>query len=231
MAIGTGLAIIGGAIIGGVVASSAAKKAAAAASESTQAAISAQESAIDVQQEQFEATQSNLQPSLEAGNLAREEQQALIGLSGPEAEAAALSRAENSPGQQFLRDRAQKNLLRNASAIGGLGGGNVRKALVRQGVGFAQQDLQNRFGRLGQLAGQGQAAGTAIGQFGQASASNIGNAASNIGSAAIAGGTAASTGILNQNTAFQTGLTGVLAGAAQSGLVSDPVPDLVPEVA
>lgn len=78
----------------------------------------------------------------------------------------ALSRIETSPGQKFLRDRAQRNLLRNVSAIGGLGGGNVRSALVQQGVGFAQQDIQNRFGRLGQLAGQGQAAVTSIGQFG-----------------------------------------------------------------
>ncbi|GAG37164.1 unnamed protein product, partial [marine sediment metagenome] len=72
-----------------------------------------------------------------------------------EQQQAAFAALNESPGQQFLRDRAQKNLLRNSAAIGGLGGGNVRSALVQQGIGFAQQDLQNQFSRLGQLAGQG----------------------------------------------------------------------------
>lgn len=122
----------------------------------------------------------------------------------------AFDALNESPGQQFLRDRAQKNLLRNSSAIGGLGGGNVRSALVEQGVGFAQQDLQNQFGRLGQLAGQGQNAATSIGQFGQQSANNISNAQSNIGSAR-------SSGIINQGNAIQGAFSGALQGAAQGG--------------
>jgi hypothetical protein len=125
-----------------------------------------------------------------------------------EQQQSAFDALAQSPGQQFLRDRAQKNLLRNTSAIGGLGGGNVRSALVQQGVGFAQQDLQNQFGRLGQLAGQGQAAATSIGQFGQQTAGNIGNAL-------IAGGDARASGIMNQNTAFQNTLGGLANVAGQ----------------
>ena len=109
-------------------------------------------------QRQFDITQESLRPRLEAEAAALTQQQALIGLSGAEAQAEALQAIEASPGQQFLRDRAQRNLLRNQSAIGGLGGGNVRSALVEQGVGFAQQDIQNQFGRLGQIAGQGRTA-------------------------------------------------------------------------
>lgn len=144
----------------------AAEKAAREQEEGIQAGIAEQ-------RRQFDITQSNLQPFQEAGTAALGSQQDLLGLNGPEAQAAAFAALEQSPGQQFLRDRAQKNLLRNASAIGGLGGGNVRSALVQQGVGFAQQDLQNQFGRLGQLAGQGQSAATSIGQFGTQSAGNI----------------------------------------------------------
>ena len=51
--------------------------------------------------------------------------------------------------------------------------GNVRSALVQQGVGFAQQDFQNQFGRLGQLAGQGQQAASNVGQFGQQTSQGI----------------------------------------------------------
>ena len=84
-----------------------------------------------------------------------------------------------SPGQKFIRDRAQRSLTRNSSAIGGLGGGNVRSALVEQGAGFAQQDFQNQFGRLGQLAGQGQASAQSLGSLGSASIGRQGQLTSN----------------------------------------------------
>ena len=134
-----------------------------------------------------------------------------------EQQAAAFAAFGESPGQKFLRDRAQKNLLRNTAAIGGLGGGNVRSALVEQGVGFAQQDFQNQFARLGQLAGQGQAATTNVGQFGQATAGNISNLLQ-------AQGQARASGIAGQNAAFQQGLGGVLGGLAQGGAFSPPPP-------
>ena len=204
MAITTATAIIGGAIIAGGAGAIAAKK-------SSKAQTKAADASIAEQQRQFDVTQQNLQPFQRAGESALKQQQALIGLSGDEAQQSAFDQFNQSPGQQFLRDRAQKNLLRNTAAIGGLGGGNVRSALVQQGIGFAQQDLQNQFGRLGQLAGQGQAAATNVSQFGQQTASNIGNTLTSAGNARA-------SGILNQNQAFQQGLGGVLSGAAQGGL-------------
>jgi hypothetical protein len=137
----------------------------------------------------FDITQQNLQPFEEAGVGALGQQQALLGLSGVDAQQQAFAGLENSPGQQFLRDRQQKALLRKASAIGGLGGGNVRTALQEQAVGFAQQDIQNQFGRLGQLAGQGQSAVTNLGQFGS-------QAANQAGQFGIAGSQARASGIL-----------------------------------
>jgi len=206
---GIATAVVAGAVISSVAASKSAKKAAKAQGKATDATIAEQ-------QRQFDITQANLQPFQEAGQAAIGSQQDLLGLNGPEAQAAAFAALEQSPGQQFLRDRAQKNLLRNTSAIGGLGGGNVRSALVQQGVGFAQQDLQNQFGRLGQVAGQGQSAATSIGQFGQQTAGNIGNAL-------IAGGNARATGILNQNQALQQGISGVATGLGQSNLFGSDV--------
>lgn len=142
---------------------------------------------IAEQRRQFDLTQESFKPFRDAGVSAIAQQQALLGLSGQEAQQAALDQFNQSPGQQFLRDRAQKNLLRNSAAIGGLGGGNVRSALVEQGVGFAQQDFNNQFGRLGQLAGQGQAATQSVGQFGQNTANNIQQGFMNQGQARASG--------------------------------------------
>lgn len=206
---GIATAVVAGAVISSAAAKSSAKKAARAQERAT-------DEAVAEQRRQFDIIQERLQPFQEAGEAALESQQALLGLSGPEAQAAAFAALEQSPGQQFLRERAQKNLLRSASAIGGLGGGNVRSALVQQGIGFAQQDLQNQFGRLGQLAGQGQAAATNIGQFGQQTAGNIGGAL-------ISGGQARATGILRQGQAVQQGISGITTGLAQSGLFSPSV--------
>jgi len=116
----------------------------------------------------------------------------------------AFAAFNESPGQRFIRDRAQRNLTRNASAIGGLGGGNVRSALVEQGAGFAQQDFNNQFGRLGQIAGQGQAATTNLGQFGAQSAGNIANLQQ-------AGSQARASGILGQQQA-RSNTIGQIAG-------------------
>jgi len=128
---------------------------------------------VDETRRQFDITQGNLSPFLQAGTSAINSQQDLLGLNGVDAQTAAYGSLTSSPGQQFLQDRAQKNLLRNSSATGGLGGGNVLSALVEQGVGFAQQDIDNQFGRLGQLAGQGQSAANTIGQFGAQASSDI----------------------------------------------------------
>ena len=96
------------------------------------------------------------------------------GLSAQEQQAQAFQQLSESPGQQFLRKRQEKAILRNASATGGLGGGNVLNALQENAFGLAQTDIQNQFGRLGQIAGQGQAAGTNLGQGAASSAFNIG---------------------------------------------------------
>lgn len=102
-------------------------------------------------------------------------------------QAQAYGQLQESAGQRFLRDRQQKALLRNQSAIGGLGGGNVRTALQEQAMGFAQQDIQNQFGRLGQLAGQGQNAANVSGQLGAQSAGTIAGLQANQGAAQASG--------------------------------------------
>jgi hypothetical protein len=96
-----------------------------------------------------------LSPYTQAGSQAVAEQQALMGLSGQSAQAEAMSRFQESPGQKFLRERQEKALLRSQAAIGGLGGGNVRTALQEQAFGRASTRLDDRLNRLQALSGQG----------------------------------------------------------------------------
>lgn len=188
----TAAAIAGGSILGALSSRSASKRAAKAQQKGV-------DTATQEQRRQFDITQQNLSPFQEAGVAALGQQQALIGLSGEEAQQQAFAGLAESPGQQFLRDRAQKNLVRNASAIGGLGGGNVRSALVQQGVGFAQQDYGNYYNRLAGISQTGQTTGAQLGQFGAQSATNISNL---LGVA----GQARASGILGQQQAYSQGI-------------------------
>ena len=133
--------------------------------------------AAAVQSDAFGGAIDVLRPGFEAGDTARQQQMALLGLLGPEAQAAAQASIQESPSQKFMRDRQERALLRNSAATGQLGGGNVKTALQQQAAGFAQQDLQNQFGRLNQLSSQGNQFGTNIanltGQQGGAQASGI----------------------------------------------------------
>ncbi len=152
---------------------------------------------------QFDLTQANFEPIRQAGLGALESQQALIGLSGVDAQQQAFNTLQESPGQKFIRERQQKALVRSSGAIGGLGGGNVRTALQEQAAGFAQQDIQNQFGRLGQIAGQGQAAGLQQSQFGQSATNSI------VG-LQQAGGAARASGVLGAQQAQAQGTNNAL---------------------
>ena len=172
---------------------------------------------VEEQRRQFDISTEGLKPFQEAGVSAIGQQQALLGLSGQEAQQQAFSGLEESAGQRFLRDRQEKALLRNASAIGGLGGGNVRTALQQQAAGFAQQDIENQFGRLGQLAGQGQGASTNIAELGSGAATSIANLQ---GQAAAA----RASGVLGaqEQRASSTGQLLQLGGAIIGGIYGGP---------
>jgi len=181
-----------------------------AAQRAAGAQVGAAAEATAEQRRQFDISREAAEPFRQAGLGALEQQQALLGLSGQEAQDLAMQQFQESPGQQFIRQRQERALLRNQAAIGGLGGGNVRTALQQQAAGFAQQDLQNQLSRLGGIAGQGQVATTNIAQLGGQTATNIGNLLQ-------AGGQAQASGILGAQQAqgqFNQALLGGLRGGA-----------------
>ncbi|MEE8207873.1 MAG: hypothetical protein V3T88_02815 [Nitrosomonadaceae bacterium] len=157
-------------VVAGAVSSNQQKQAAIKAADAQRAAAAG---GVSEERRQFDITQEAIEPFRQAGLGALEQQQALLGLSGQEAQQQAFQQFQESPGQQFIRQRQERALLRNQAAIGGLGGGNVRTALQQQAAGFAQQDIQNQLSRLGGIAGQGQVATTNVAQLGAGTAGNI----------------------------------------------------------
>jgi len=135
-----------------------------------------------------------LQGFADPGQQAFQSQAALSGALGPEAQQQAFAQFIESPEQQFITQQGEKGILRQAAALGGLGGGNIQKDILSFGQGQARQAITDRFGRLGELSGLGlQAAGQQgqlrgqqaglnaqlIGQFGLAGAQNLQQQAQN----------------------------------------------------
>ena len=175
----TALVVGGASLIGSSMQSSAAGKAADIQAGAAQAGIAQQgasaQLAIDEQRRQFDALQKILQPYVAVGAPALEQQQALLGLRGPEAERAAIERI--SGGEQFkaLAEQGEGALLSRASATGGLRGGNIQAALGQFRPQLLSNLIEKQYGQLGGLATLGQSSAAGVGSAGTAAGTNIGN--------------------------------------------------------
>lgn len=168
-----------------------------------------------------------LQQYAQAGAPALEQQQALLGLRGPEAERAAIQRI--SGGEQFkaLTEQGEGALLSRASATGNLRGGNIQGALAEFRPQLLSRLIDQQYGRLGglaatggnvagSLASSGLSATGELARIGQASAAGVGTAGSQTGAniANLLGqqGAATAGGIMGQSQAFNfPGMFGTIA--------------------
>lgn len=183
-----------GNVIGGITG---AKQAGEAAERAGQTQAAASQAGIDEQRRQFDALIELMSPYVTAGTGAMGQQQALIGLQGPEAQQQAISGFEQSPLFQSMTQQGENAILQNASATGGLRGGNVQGALAQFRPQALNALIEQQYGRLGGLSTLGQASAAGQGAQGMQSASNIGNLLANQG-AALAGGQMAKGGIARQ---------------------------------
>ena len=135
----------------------------------------AAQAAIEEQRRQFDKFIELMSPYVAAGAPALEQQQALIGLKGPEAEQAAIEAIASSPQLQALAQQGEQAMLQQASATGGLRGGNIQAALAQFRPQLLQQLIEQRYGRLGGMTGLGVESSSIQGQQGLNVASNIGN--------------------------------------------------------
>lgn len=101
---------------------------------------------------------AEFQPYADAGRSALQQEAAMTGALGPEAQQAAFDSFIESPGQKYLREQAEQALLRSSAATGGLGGGRVKSALMEQAMGIAATRQNEHLANLRSLATRGQAA-------------------------------------------------------------------------
>ena len=200
MAISTGAAILGGAVVSGLMGSSAAKSAA-----STQA--DAANRAADLQYKQWQEQVALQKPWLQAGETALNKLVPLATNYTP----FGMDQFQQDPGYQFRLSEGLKALDRQAAARGGLISGAALKAAGRYGQDYASGEYQNAFNRyqteraaqlqpLQSLAGVGQTTAQQIGQAGTQMASNVGEAQAAAAQARASGYTGAAnalTGSLN----------------------------------
>jgi hypothetical protein len=143
-------AVIGGSVISGVGGYMAQKS---AAEEASGAQREASQAAIAEQRRQQAEMERLLAPYMQAGQGALTAQQNLLGLGGPEAQQAAIAQLESSPQFQAMMQQGESAILQNASATGGLRGGNTQAALAQFRPQLLSQLIQQQMGQLGGLAG------------------------------------------------------------------------------
>jgi len=185
-----------------------AKQAGEAAERGATTQAQAAEKGIAEQRRQFDALVELMSPYVTGGQEAFSQQQALIGLQGPEAQQKAIAGFEESPIFQSLTRQGEQAILQQEAATGGLRGGNVQLALSQFRPQVLNSLIEQQYGRLGGLSSIGQSSAAGQATAGMQTGTNVANLLANQG-AAIAGGQ-----IARGNVARQT--FGDVLGAAKA---------------
>jgi hypothetical protein len=170
--------------IGDITGSNQAADAASSAS-ALQAHSAAQ--GIAEQQRQFDKLVELMSPYVQGGQKAFGAQQDLLGLGAAGSQAAAIAGIEGSPQFSALMRQGENAILQNASATGGLRGGNIQGALAQFRPQLLSQLIDQQFSRLGGVSQIGQAAASGQASAGIDTGANISNLFQQQG-AAMAGG-------------------------------------------
>ena len=149
-----------------------------------------------------------LNPYAQAGAPALQGQQNLIGLNGAGAQQGAISAIANSPLLQQLMQQGEAGMLQNASATGGLRGGNLQGALAQFRPAMLQQAIDQQYSRLGGITALGQLTNQNMAQMGQSAAAGVGTAGMNAANQI--------SGLYGQQGAAQAG-----AGLAQANIMGN----------
>lgn len=182
------------AVVGGVVALGSAAMQNRAGRDAAQAQQQGLDAATAENRRQFDITQQNLQPWLDAGSNALGQQQAFL--------AGDWSGFQQSPDYLWAVNQGTQALDRGATAAGNLWGGGADADRIALGQGLATQYAGNYYNRLAGLSGTGQQTAGQLGQFGQ----QFGQTA---GQNAIAGGQAQASAYANRANAWGNALQGL----------------------
>jgi hypothetical protein len=168
---------------------------------------------IDEQRRQFDAVQRLMQPYTEAGASALAQQKALLGMGSPEEQQLAISALQSGPQFQALQQQGENAILQNASATGGLRGGNVQGALAQFRPALLSSLINQQYERLGGLSALGQNAAAGTGNAGLSTGTNVSNLLGRQGQAQAGG-------ILGEQSALTGGINkafGAVQGAGGFG--------------
>jgi hypothetical protein len=177
-----------------------------AASGAANAQAAAAQQGISEEGRQFDAIQKLFAPYIQAGTGALGGQQALLGLSGPEAQKKAIDALMS--GEQFkaMTQQGENAILQNASATGGLRGGNTQATLAQFRPQVLSQLIQSQFSNLGQIAGMGQASAAGQASAGMQQGQNIAGLLGQMGQAQAGGALAAGQANIYGTNALMSGL-------------------------
>lgn len=164
--------------IGGWLGGNSSKK----ASRKAQAAgVAAETQAMNEIARQFDLTRSDYAPAL---SLLAPSVSALgdfAGLNGDEALQSRLGQVQQSPLLEALIRNGEEAVLQNASATGGIRGGNTQRGLADFRADAFNTALQQQLAQLGQTAGIGLGSTDSVSAFGANAAANKAQRYSNIG--------------------------------------------------
>jgi hypothetical protein len=205
------------AIIGGIVAGAGAIGGAAimsgASSRASRAQATAAERQLELQREQAAQQRQDFAPFREAGVRALGDFNTLAGLQGADKQMAAIEALRGNPLFQSLYRQGQEAVLQNASATGGLRGGNTQRSLADFGSDTLARVYQQQLGTLGGLVSVGAGANANLASLAQSNA--------NAQSAALgAQGQAAASNALAQGGIWSNAFSGLgqIAGGIIGGL-------------
>ena len=172
---------------------------------------------IVAQQQALEQFRTTLAPFVNAGTGALTGQQNLLGLNGAGAQQSAIGGIQASPQYQALAQSGQDAILANASATGGLRGGNVQAALGQFQPQLLAQLIEQQYSRMGGLTQLGQASAAGVGAAGMQTGSDIAGLLQQQG-AATAGGQIAQGSVARQGFSDLMAIAGTITGAKKAGV-------------
>jgi hypothetical protein len=139
-------------IIGGIAGNKASDTQAAAA-----------QAGIDEEKARYEDMKKMLEPYTTAGASAVSAQGDLAGINGADAQKAAIAALSGGPEMEAMAQQGENAMLQNASATGGLRGGNLQGALAQFRPQLLSQLINQQYSRLGNLSQLGQASAAGVG--------------------------------------------------------------------
>lgn len=165
--------------------------------------------ALEELQRQFDIQQGAVQPFRDIALPGLGEASRLAGVMGDPQQRNAIARMLPTPGQEFREAEGERRILQDASARGGLGGGNVLRQLQDFGIGSGRAQVEDQFNRLSGLAGTAQTATGQLGQIGQQFSSGVSDQLTNRANA-IASGEAAQQQAKSNLISTGVGLLGLI---------------------